>query len=342
MLGRHLSSYLADWLEANPNYVNSSAPKPGTGAAFRQSMRHGDNELDSLKHFLRDVDQPPSRTHFERAMNELVEATAGFSIELVHRVLAGALTDGQRCRFAEREDLYDLLLTELRRGSPYSKVSAISFNYDVLLEEAAARVLAQSDLCSAVDYVGLRQPSAPTSVDARGLRVFKPHGSVNWFDFHSSPGSQMNSDKPMGELSPSGLGIDYGEATVTYVPAGLRQNLVAMLSDKPMRLELAPYGSGKPAGTALINVRAAALRELRASRDACVIIIGLLPPQQGDKEDDPFLFDLFEVIRQHRGPKLFINPSESDCARARLDGLDARQQTFKEFLDSDFFSDGPE
>jgi hypothetical protein len=108
--------------------------------------------------------------------------------------------------------------------------------------------------------------------------------------------------------------------------------------DSKMAIVLAPYSHGKLAGNALNDVRVVALHEVSASPDACLVVIGLLPPLPSEPEDDPFLTQLFEAFRTHPGPKLYINPSSADCTAARAYGFDARQQTLEDFVEADVAS----
>lgn len=337
VLGRDLTAYLSQWLASNRAFFRSEPPRPGTTDAFTHSGYPAHTENASLQYFL-DVlaANPTTRTKFEKAMNELVQRHGAFAVSLVHRLLARALTHGVGCRFVEGVDHYDLLLKKLGLGTPASVVSAISFNYDLLLEEAAARILGQPSLSMAVDYGGLRQLGRVEAPAVGRLRVFKPHGSINWFDAHSSPGSQMNPDRPMGTLAPSGDSLDYGDENLTAVIEGSRDNVIAML-ETSLGLVLAPYCHGKPATQALDDVRAAAMNEIKACSESCLIVIGVLAPELGDAADDPFLSSLFSTITRHPGPKLYVNPSAADCDRALAYALEPRQLPLEQFLSSDFF-----
>lgn len=337
VLGSGLLDYLRQWLGANGERFSRQAPAPGTTAALQQQGRRGATETETLELFLSDASQHfnTTATPFENAMNALLKTDYAWStLPLVNRLLAEALLHGNGCRFAEHEDLYDEYLRQQTGSSiQFRSLRVISFNYDILFEEAALRGRSVAGLTEAVDYCGLQQASGLIADAEPRVRIYKPHGSINWFDAGTLPGGLWGSvRRRVSRISASGLGLDHGEA---YVPLGTRDGLLGYLQVPTHQLCLAQYCHSKPVAandSVVAKVRSACLDALSTTNpETSVTIVGLALPRD-DSADDPFLSALFKVLRAHPGEKVYVDPSPAACHLATAYGLSARQQTFAEYL----------
>lgn len=226
-------------------------------------------------------------------------------------VLAFAMLNGAGCRFREGPDLYDDLVAWLSRR--FNDVSFISFNYDILLEEAITRTTGRVPC-----YPGLRVDGYPLA--STGPDVFKPHGSINWFTLDYSEEAPKFSQGPQGQWI-ADHGFEY--------PLLPRTEAIAKLKSPghfaaPMTCVYCP---GKPATAnhgCIDGVRAKALDAVRVADK--VFIIGLRPPKQSLEEreaakgrvtlpDDPFLVSLCAVLGPMQEKVVVVNPSERDLDR---------------------------
>lgn len=333
-LGRDLPRYLQKWRDHNHSrWLSSKVPRLQTVSDFRQVRTVGRTEYETFDAFLRYALRPEWEDRgFEKAMESWLEDSeeAAFSLPTINRILAASLLTGQYCTCDERPDLYDRLLRGycMLPGCAAS-VALISLNYEMLCEEAIARVMTGTTITEAVHYIGTSAAAAAESGPEQ-VTVFKPHGSANWMDYWGTPGSQTNPDRPPSRLSASGLGFDHGRV---YVFQGGRTSVVGQLEADAAPLVMAQYSRGKPvaANSSVIEtVRTRCIEFVERATTARITVIGVLPPR--DQHDDPFLHRLFGAIGNHRGQRLYVNPSRRDCENARALGLEPVMLDFEAFL----------
>ena len=343
-LGDGLGAYLQHWVDAN-------------GSDDPTACSHRRNPFDAEAPGNRDWADPEFRSGllaflaksqaetFERATAELVDkygepGWGWINFSKINRTLAFSMLTGRHCAFPEAPDgdLYDDLLDGLSTRYGQSQ-TVITFNYDILFEEAVARRAGTTALLKAVHYPELRVDKGDRGT---GLSVFKPHGSVNWLAVanYMAVGSNLQAVR---EQIKQPAGVSYhegkplgGESHQEYVPPGGRKNVVLTLkqstvTDRPV---MALYGPGKPGpvnAPGLYGVRSGCLHAVQETPDADVTIIGLrVPPVRGD---DPVLDDLLPLLGQSRGRRLYVSPSVADCARAESKyGLEPRQVSMSEYI----------
>lgn len=226
-------------------------------------------------------------------------------------VLAFAMLNGAGCRFREGPDLYDDLVEWLSHR--FHEFSFISFNYDILLEEAIIRKTGCKPR-----YPGLRLDGYPDN--ATGPDVFKPHGSVNWFTLDHSEEAPNFAKGPQGQW--------IADHRFEY-PLPRTQTIAKLKTPSHFAAPVTcVYCPGKPATVnhgGIEDVRAKALEAVRAADR--VLLIGLRPPQERfeeyerasegvERSDDPFLVSLCAVLRPVAERVFVVNPSERD-----LDGF---------------------
>jgi hypothetical protein len=331
-LGNELADYLHTWLTQNEQRIAAPPAKQGTLEDFQKFRLGGKEPIEAVRDFLADARKIEKRG-FEVAMTKLIRSNQSRCglLEEINSVLAQSFLEGTGCRFREQEDLYDSLLRDYC-GLPTAKLQLISFNYDLLLEEAVARVLGVTGILDAVDYAGLEQSGR---LNGGPIRMYKPHGSINWFDAWGFPGSMNNPDRPAGTSSYSIEGHYLGQDSgVALVAPGDRNNISAILTQGESRVLMAQYSSGKPIPSnpsVILAVRAGCVRAMQCAGNNPITLIGLGLPVKDDPDDDPVLADLFNTIRSCRGAKTYVSPNEAECVRAvreyrmtaRCVGLDA-------------------
>jgi hypothetical protein len=332
-LGKMLATYLRVWFEANRG--------SGVDRAFRNSERP-DTELFEDERFNLDLIAfltriEAARGDFERGMDHLIDEWSDRRNDLrkINRVFAYAMLLGRKCAFEPEADLYDRFLKSIHH--PRTKIIVVSFNYDILFEEAAARHLGCPDnVTGAVLYPGLRVQEPEAAV--RRLRVLKPHGSINWFRVDTHLARSHDPERARAEIKPASIVAGRPAALDTgseYVPPGTHANLVLQLQHDPRKYPiLAFYSPGKPVADnprAIQKVREQCISTLREAPDADVTAVGIRPPCK-DEEDDEFLEELFEAARHCSGEKRYVSPQPAECLRAQSYGFAAKQQTFADFV----------
>jgi hypothetical protein len=334
-LGYQLAEYLLAWLRANSADNHPSfgmrqrnprdATAPSSDVVARSEFR------DRVEPFL----QGAIGCDFEMELRKFMDSVGIGHLAAFNRFLAFALLTGRACRFSESPngDLYDALLCA--HGFPARELTVVTLNYDILLEEAAARVASVKEPLDVLCYPGLR--FIHSAVD-RAMRVFKPHGSVNWLAVNNHMGTSATLSAIRTRPAEASIfegrlvGLDTGQE---WVPPGGRTNNV--LSLKHARREhpvLALYTDGKPVPRNASSIdlhRQACLDHLRAFKDPKVLVVGLRPPYRSN--NDPFLDQLFAVLARGRGQRVYVSPSPDDCAAAAAYGLQAIQEGLSEYVE---------
>ena len=178
-LGDDLAGYLLHWYATNERI--------GRLDHVKGVLEQADTEYERPGTYIFDRNQE-DRQEFRRAIEWLRKCAwdGSFEEQSLHlmqpgsieedknslrrtlwHVLAFGLLNGVGCRFREGPDLYDELVKCL--SGRFARVSYISFNYDLLLEEAITRCTGHDP-----DYPGLRLLTGPAT--STGTSVFKPHG----------------------------------------------------------------------------------------------------------------------------------------------------------------------
>jgi hypothetical protein len=268
--------------------------------------------------------------NFEKEMATFVESVGPREFATLNRLVAFAMLTGRGCRFPRcpQGDLYDELLR--LNGCPRQKLLVVTFNYDVLLEEAATRVAGRPDHSNVLSYPGLKL----VNQEDRVLSVFKPHGSVNWIAVDNHKGASATASAI--RVTPAAFaGKLAGLATnQEYVPPAGREENVKYLKRQPApQPVLAFYMDGKPAPRNEPSVerhRRACLDALRQESDLPITVIGLCPPRRDGNDD--FLQELFELIRVRSAPKEYVSPSAEDCGVAKAYGLDVVDGGLREYI----------
>lgn len=323
-LGDELAGYLLHWYAANERVGRLNHVRGVLELADTECERPGsyifDRNREDREKFRQTIDwlrQCAWDGSFEDEALHLMEPG---SIEedknslrrTLWHVLAFAMLNGSGCRFREGPDLYDELVGWLL--DRFNAASFISFNYDVLLEEAIMRKTEELP-----SYPGLRPISGTAT--STGPSVFKPHGSINWFTLDHSEKAAKLAKGPQGQWI-----ADY-EVEYALLP---RTRAIAELKH-PGHFK-APvtcvYCPGKPATAnhgCIESVRAKALDAVRVADQ--VFLVGLRPPRESfeeheaanegpDRADDPFLVSLCTVLRPMEERVVVVNPSKPD-----LDGF---------------------
>jgi hypothetical protein len=227
--------------------------------------------------------------------------------------------------FIEQCDVYDAFLKKnFTSSEERASVSFITLNYDCLLERAICRTFYRGPLseesrclCNHVDYSFGSQPT-------QGIKVLKPHGSINW----------------LGDLA--GLRSDIGNDPITVSfdcnnrPSYKHVKIVPTpIEQEPEELVIAHYAPGKQAqaNPDLLH-KIQDLANARVREADFIEIIGVhLPPDSGD---DPFLWNLLELMqREVRATRrvIYVNPDSNDAKEARdYYHFETIQKPFQEYV----------
>jgi hypothetical protein len=347
-LGKDLAAYLYDWYTTNELAGRVSYGEP-TDRKVSLAMIHEGNPSDTSRpdgdifdrqttdrkdfRALCDWTKSASESGFELLAARLIRPNAGTEIEyqrsivrILWRVLAFSMLNGEKCRFREGPDLYDKLLEALR--DRYDKISFVSFNYDLLLEEAIERVYGELPA-----YPGLRLLGAPAE---SAYRVYKPHGSISWFPVSnivvSATGRRPEKPSKMIEVADGVIAIDDHNEFDKLPRKHCILELKSALNPVPL---IAVYCEGKPpVGNPICfdRVRAQAHEALSSADE--VLIIGLHPPQDGVYGDDPFLEETFERLRKVPAVS-YVSPSPDEVQRVSelICGVRAHKMTFAQYVE---------
>ena len=219
--------------------------------------------------------------------------------------------------FKEGSDLYDDLILKLRIEECPSKWSVISFNYDILFEQAATRA-------GCFDSSS-RHVKADGETNLNFIEVLKPHGSINWFPLVD----QNNDGRDVFNVTLNKkIGFPARETTSSKVEPNfceLQKCLQITTSyNSPI---MAHYTTEKPVlnnFNTIIKQREACVKVARDSKQT--IIVGLRPPKDGESEDDPVLSEIFHNLS---GQVKYVN---STCTSMDQYGFEIIQKKLSEFI----------
>jgi hypothetical protein len=347
-LGKDLADYLYHWYTANElagrvSYDGPTERKVGLAMIHEtnpsDTSRPGgdifDRETADRKDFLElcDWTKAASEVGFEQLAAQLIRPRADTEVEyqrsikrVLWRVLAFSMLNGEGCRFTEGPDLYDQLLESFK--GRYGRISFVSFNYDLLLEEAIERVFGET-----VAYPGLRLLGTPRET---AYKVYKPHGSINWFPVSnivvSADGRRPERPSKLVQVADDVVVID------THNEYDKLPRNHCILELKAPRLPaplIAVYCEGKPPvrnPLCFEEVRAQAHETL--SRADEVLIIGVHPPSEGNVGDDPFLEAAFERLREVPAVS-YVSPQIEETERVEqlVGGATTHKMTFSAYVE---------
>lgn len=206
--------------------------------------------------------------------------------------------------FKNHSDGYDKLIQKLAFDNTWS---VISLNYDILFEEALRR-----------NYIEFYYPFFPFKFGddqskSKGIRIFKPHGSINFFA-HSNPTFSYGNSIP--ESKPDQIDFTFdelGNCTPNYSIAmsglpkaeNVLQNAISNIS-YPVQ---ANYGRGKSIDVndkTLNSVRTLAIDTCKESDE--ILTIGVRPIL--DHDDDHFVST---ILKTPVSRYTYVSPDKNEC-----------------------------
>lgn len=327
-LGNRLHDYVARYLNKKSDELGEWDSDDVTTELATAS--HG--VRNKLKHLLANAQS------FERLANRLSRCRERDLLVKLNFLMACAMTppvfplisdDEPRVddAFIETRDVYDVFLEKnFASSEERSNASFITLNYDCLLERAICRTFfgcpQNGELpcrCKHIDYRIAPQTN-------KGIEVLKPHGSINWV------GNLVGTENEDGTIP---ITVKYErDGRPTYKQLEVVPSPVGR---EPEELVVAYYATGKePQANPDLLRRIQDLAEARI-RDAAfieIIIIGVhLPP---DLSDDPFLWNLLELMRCKVGTGrrvIYVNPDPKETKRARdYYHFETIQKTFQDYV----------
>lgn len=343
-LGAKLGSYLRDWLKANdpkrplrvarPPYHD----EPVSHCPFYAGRNlWSENDLADatarLSHVAAAEQSEPigSNIPFERLMETLAQHDHSWRlIGTIQRILCYSMLVGWRCAFIAGTDHYDRLLQRVGRAR---RLVAITLNYDLLLEDALERRGLRFTYPAVRGVAGTIFTS---SGEGAVVRVYKPHGSINWLAARSigvsaSLEAARKNTEPL-KLTKSGPYFAT-QSYATYVPPNRTSTFYELEksynADRPV---VAIYGSGKHLMENPDHVeqhRSDCRKSIAELDEADVLAIGVRPTT---RQDDPVLWEILEVLQKLRGLKEYVAPSQAECGVFQKLGFSTREETFERWL----------
>lgn len=215
--------------------------------------------------------------------------------EFVHRALQIVFSDLSQCGvrfdlgFESRADGYDQLVSKLRLEE--GSWDVISLNYDILFEEALTR--------AGIEFHFPHLPFEVTKEEkaGQGVRVHKPHGSINFFaqaDHQISFGGLPEHVGDPIEMYDNASGEPRPSFPIAFAGMSGAPNVVHRAAESLVYPVIANYTKGKESdinGPTLAKVRKGALA--RAAKADRIIIIGVNP--NIDADDDAFVDSLLRI-----------------------------------------------
>jgi hypothetical protein len=252
---------------------------------------------------------------YEKAIEILLETSgSSYALTALNRFLAftfsyGDSTGGLKSsEFENRSDLYTELINKL---SINNRWNIVSLNYDVLFEQALKR---HHPNAIPFNYEGI--PLGSHSIEKSSLKIFKIHGSINWFGTQDQP---VHSEEQAKSKKWTSLewNFKHKKASIESVSCYTTELEQVLYELAPLRKVpiMAHYTASK-----FTNVN---IKKLEFVRDKClesldslseVYIVGVKPPTQND---DEFLFTVFKKINKNAKQIIFVNNSETDCQIAK-------------------------
>ncbi|MBY0369437.1 SIR2 family protein [bacterium] len=310
-----LGNELCSWLRG----IESELLRPGL-ADLRVTVEEG---FGILKRW-------PTENNFEALLSKL-EGDDVFRMQRLLMVAFSDLTDrptnmrGSDLGFETRADLYDDLVEIL--GINSADWAIVSLNYDLLFESALIR--------KGIPYRYPQFPDRSTCGANEPLKVYKPHGSINFFANGQYQGFHANgaAARPMPttfSISANGrVTPDFG--IVFAAPPGA-DNVLWVANGSSISLPvMANYRKGKDI---LVNfrqlnsVRAESVAEFQTATRLVVIGVRMI-----DASDDQFVSDIFK-IRFQSMDYICGNTAEGESVRKLHDNAEIFDRGLAAYLNS--------
>jgi hypothetical protein len=342
-LGNQLASYLLNWMRANDPAQRLRQVVDGYQETFDHDLHHMNIDLWNAREDLSKIQRSlftiaqqqtssnPGRTSFEVLMDSEEFRPL---LHTTQKLITLSMTAGRHCAFEDHPDRMDELITRMR---PELVITA---NYDLLLENALDRN------AISFDYPGLhgRTQGAEsiknlTHASGTPVGVFKLHGSIGWHSlYNGAVSATLQVAERIAHDRPTTLRLSGPHAAAdTWATSEERnrRNLVLTLENSSVigAPVIAVYGSGKYVldnPSDIENHRATCLSRILGGSLDRVVAIGLRPPSE---DDDPILFQTINLLGKLAKERIYIAPSDDDCAEFRKRGFEATGETMARFLE---------
>lgn len=185
----------------------------------------------------------------------------------------------------------------------------MSLNYDLLVEESLRR--------NSIEFIYPHFPFhyGANQKDLSGVRIYKPHGSINFFAhgdhkiYHREPLPTDDRGKPTGFYTGPSGNFSPTHPIVMAAQPGVENVLWIANSASISEPVMANYTKGKAADTnqeTLEEVRRDALAMLKTADE--VLIVGVRPIR--DDTDDRFVSDALSVLPERM---TYVSGSAEEC-----------------------------
>lgn len=265
---------------------------------------------------------------FEKLLSEL---TFEESV-VIHRLLQIAFFDFTELSgesnldlcFKNKSDEYDRLIKHLDFKT--NEWDVVSLNYDLLFEQSLKR--------NEIDFYYPRMPFVygDKQFDAKGVKVFKPHGSINFFAHQDPNVSPPDFYKPLESKSYKGKdGRNRTEHPFFYAVGVNAEDIISRASlhaiEKPV---MALYTKGKPAyinEEILIEIRDESCESFAKANEVFIVGVNLIR----DPSDDECVTRLVNL--SHSKKTTYVSVGEKKEFQKDLPNAEIYNNGLKAFLD---------
>ncbi|MFN0062067.1 MAG: SIR2 family protein [Myxococcaceae bacterium] len=270
---------------------------------------------------------------YEKALDAVL-AEEGDVTELLfalNRLITFTFNEGtevhEACpEFSEYPDGYDELVGRVGFGPDWM---VISFNYDTLFEQALRRA-GVSFLYPGVEF------GEPGKERLGAMRVYKPHGSCNWFHVPNDEFVYGNAKAtvPTG-TNVTGYSVEGRVPSVNFRAASADWG--QMIFERLSRLApgdpiMAHYCSDKAStlnhATTIVDGRASCLEDMKAVREA--IVVGVCLPAA---ESDAALTAILKALPRGQATN-YVNPDPGDAEEAKRYAFKVTCWSFRRWVES--------
>lgn len=259
---------------------------------------------------------------YEKAVSNLIEkADPRYMrlLDLLNRFIVFSFSSGNKfgglfsTAFEPRRDLYSDLICKLNI-SPTEWV-VVSLNYDSLFEQA---------LISAnkpFEYVGIKAGNHYESGAADAIKIFKIHGSINWYGDIRGSGRLTKSDELPYPV--------YEDETIYCCKPAQELDEIRHSDKHPLMAHYEPKKGTFRNFQKLQSIREKCLEA--ATKCSAATIIGMTLPS---RDDDKTVYCLVNRIAQSAKTIEYVSPSKEDCDKMQkmFPHIKCSQETLAQWL----------
>lgn len=235
------------------------------------------------------------KTNKEQNFEKFIATLDRTSRESLHRVLQILFSDLSDDKFDfgfnERQDDYDTLVKMMRVESPLSW-SVLTLNYDILFEQALKR-------CG-VEFHYPQFPRVLGQAEKEGVKIYKPHGSINFFckaDIRISYGKEPDHNGQPSSFRTAKNGDLIVENPIQFCGGIDSKDIIHKATEGTLSPVIANFTEGKEADYNLSSLEAVRSDALMIAKESSfTIVIGINP--NTSRVDDELVFNVLRNLKE--------------------------------------------